>query len=112
MKDQTSCPKCHRLYCEGYWGEGVCIADMAFSRDPTARGDEIGDYVRQWYERNRESWWSRHRPQFFSYRDNSGVVADNFILAMIGEVGRVQREADRQMADKKSGDSGASSMGT
>lgn len=30
-KTQNCCPKCGRMYCEGYWGEGVCTADMKFS---------------------------------------------------------------------------------
>ena len=33
---QTFCPKCHRMYCPGFWGEGVCTADMHFCGEPTA----------------------------------------------------------------------------
>ncbi len=87
------------MYCEGYWGEGVCTSDMYFGHDPTAAGDVMAKYVRIWYEKHRESWWNRHRPQIFSFRDNSGVVADNFILSLIAEVIRVQ-EARRK--EKKS----------
>lgn len=92
-KDQTHCPKCHRMYCEGFWGEGTCIAEMKFSRDPTSRGDEIADYVRRWYEINRETWWDRCRPA----SDRSGVHADNFMLSFLSEVHRVSQEAERQM---------------
>jgi len=88
-KDQTICPKCHRMYCEGYWGEGVCVADMQFSRDPTARSDDIADYVRYWYEINRETWWQRHG----RLADRNGIVADEFMLSFIAEVRRVTAEA-------------------
>jgi hypothetical protein len=92
MKDQTHCPKCGWMYCEGYWGEGVCLADMAFSLDPTSAGDEMADYLRRWYEINRETWWDRHRPS----ADRKGIHADNFILRLIGEVSRIQGEAEKQ----------------
>jgi hypothetical protein len=85
------------MYCEGYWGEGVCTAAMSFSSDPTSRGDEIADYVRTWYERNRETWWDRHKPGITGAApDRSGVHADEFILRFLGEVARVNAEADRQ----------------
>jgi hypothetical protein len=95
-KDQTFCPKCHLMYCEGYWGEGVCIADMRFSSDPTSRGDDIADYVRQWYELNRETWLDRHQIPFGYVPDKSGVHADEFMLQFLSEVRRVNAEADRQ----------------
>lgn len=88
-KDQTFCPKCGRMYCEGYWGEGVCTADMSFSDDPTACGDEIAYYVRRWYEINRESWWDRHGPN----SDRRGYHADEFMLSFLNEVGRVNNAA-------------------
>lgn len=91
-KDQTHCPKCGWMYCEGYWGEGVCLADMAFSSDPTSVGDEMADYLRRWYELNRETWWDRHRPS----ADRRGFHADNFMLSLINEVSRIQGEAERQ----------------
>lgn len=98
QKDQTLCPKCGRMYCEGFWKEGVCTADMRFSRDPTSRGDEIADYVRTWYEINRESWSDRHQINPFGpASDRSGVHADEFMLSFIAEVGRVSAEAERQM---------------
>lgn len=94
VKDQAFCPKCGRMYCEGYWGEGVCTADMHFSFDPTSRGDEVADYVRRWYEINRESWFDRHQINpFGSATDRSGVHADEFMLRFLGEVGRIEAEA-------------------
>lgn len=95
-KDQTLCPKCGRMYCEGYWGEGVCTADMSFCSEPTAKGDQIALYVRQWYEAHRESWWDRHLP----FAERKGVVADNFILGFMQEVSRVETEAERQTGAK------------
>ena len=91
-KDQTPCPKCGRLYCEGYWGEGVCTADMRFSTEPTALGDDIAEYVRAWYEANRETWWERRHDSAARSRG----VADEFMLSFIAEVRRVMEEADRQ----------------
>ena len=91
-KDHTLCPKCGRMYCEGFWDEGVCIDDMRFSSDPTSRGDEIADYVRQWYEINRETWWQHHRRR----ADDSRGIADEFMLSFIAEVRRVTMEADWQ----------------
>lgn len=96
-KDQTRCPKCGRMYCEGYWGDGVCTADMGFSTDPTARSDEIADYVRHWYEINRETWWQHRR----GIANRSRCVADEFMLGLIAEVRRVTQEADRQTRKAK-----------
>lgn len=61
------------------------MAEMSFSSDPTARGDEIAALVRDYYERNRESWWDRHRPG----ADRRGIHADNFMLGLVAEVERV-----------------------
>lgn len=93
QKDQSFCPKCHRMYCEGYWGEGVCLADMYFGGEPTARGDMIAWYVRQWYELHRETWWQR-----FWRREE---CADEFMLAFIGEVRRVEAAAAAERAKKE-----------
>ncbi len=85
------------MYCEGYWGLGICIADMRFSREPTSRGDEIAGYVRSWYEINRETWSARHQLNpFGAATDRSGVHADEFMLSFINEVFRVSAEAERQ----------------
>lgn len=59
--------------------------------DPTSRGDAIAEKVRIWYEANRERWWDRHRPSFFGYRDNSGVVADEFMLRLVQAVAEAER---------------------
>jgi hypothetical protein len=83
------------MYCEGYWGEGVCIADMKFCGEPTSDGDQVASYVRVWYEAHRESWWQRlwfNRQWRFS--------ADEFMLGLINEVSRVEQERDRQIKPK------------
>lgn len=78
--------------------DGVCISDMRFSSEPTSRGDQVAEYVRGWYEENRETWWDRHRfTPWRSSPDRSGEHADEFMLRFISEVGRVQGEAQRQM---------------
>lgn len=64
---------------------------MTDERDPTTLGDCVASEVRHWYETNRESWWERHRPQLFSYRDNSGVVADNWALRLVQAVHDAER---------------------
>ena len=75
---------------------------MAFSFDTTSRGDDIADYVRRWYELNRETWWDRHRPN----ADRKGVHSDSFMLAFINEIARVSAEADRQLTRGPAGDRG------
>lgn len=93
--DQTFCPKCHRMYCEGFWGRGVCIVDMHSSSDPTSRGDNIAEYLRVWYEANRETWLDRHYVLGLnSVPDRNGVHADEFMLALLNEVGRIYRAMD------------------
>lgn len=63
--------------------------------DPTSRGDVIADKVRNWYERNRESWWGRHKPGIIGAGpDRSGAHADEFMLALISEVRRATIEID------------------
>ena len=53
--------------------------------DPTSRGDEVADKVREWYEANRETWWDRHRIIGRS-TDRSGSHADEFMLRLIQAV--------------------------
>jgi hypothetical protein len=86
------------MYCEGYWGEGVCTADMNFCGEPTADGDAVADYARRWYEINRETWCDRHRicNLLGAAPDRSGVHADEFMLSFIGEIYRIQEEGKRQ----------------
>ncbi len=87
-KDQTFCPKCRRMYCEGYWGEGVCTADMHFGSEPTSRGDQKAEYLRVWYEAHRESWFERWwRPVW------KMGLADNFMLGLLQEVRRIEQAA-------------------
>lgn len=77
------------MFCEGYWKEGVCTADMKFCGEPTADGDAVATYVRAYYEAHREGWRDRYRKQW-------QWAADEFILGLIGEVRRVQQERERQ----------------
>ena len=63
---------------------------MGNELDPTTRGDLISEKVRAWYERNRESWWDRHRPR----ADRRGIHADEFMLEFINAVGQAEREVD------------------
>lgn len=91
-KDQTYCPKCRRMYCEGFWGEGVCIADMSFCGEPTADGDEAARCLRVWYEAHRETWWERSRinkrGQPWAYG-----LADDFMIGMMNEVARIGEQS-------------------
>lgn len=93
-KDQTRCPKCGRMYCEGYWNEGVCVADMMFGGEPTADGDAVAYYLRDWYEKHRESWWDRNR-----FSKNQALLragcADEFMLALINELARIEGARSR-----------------
>ena len=57
------------------------------AQDPTSRGDNVAQRVRDWYEANRETWWQRHKPGIFGYApDRSGVHADEFMLSFIAAV--------------------------
>lgn len=93
--DHSLCPKCSRMYCEGFWGVGVCTADMGFCGEPTSDGDTVAEYVRVWYEANRETWFERHAP-FGTNRKLGSALADEFMLGLIGEVYRVNEECERQ----------------
>jgi hypothetical protein len=97
--DQSVCPKCSRMHCEGYWGEGVCIADMHFSGEPTSDGDNAAEYLRVWYEAHRETWRDRHNYPFRQgYPGKAGVTADNFMLGLMNEMHRIESERRRQLA--------------
>lgn len=96
-KDQTICPKCGRMYCEGFWGEGVCTADMYFGTEPTSAGDNFASYLRQWYEAHRETWWERSR--FNSRGRQWEWASDNLMLGMMEEVRRIEEAA--QMESEK-----------
>jgi hypothetical protein len=88
-KDQSFCPKCHRMYCEGYWGEGVCIADMHFSGEPTSDGDNAAEYLRVWYEAHREGWNERRKKRWL-------ITADNLMLGLMNEMHRIESERQRR----------------
>lgn len=64
--------------------------------DATSRGDIEAGLVREWYEKNRESWVARHSP-FGAGPDRDGSHADEFMLAFIGEVRRVGGMTDAQL---------------
>jgi hypothetical protein len=64
-------------------------------REPTARGDEVAARVREWYEANRESWWTRYKYLFWGPApDRSGAHADEFMLRLINQVEYEQARAD------------------
>jgi hypothetical protein len=98
-EQQKHCPKCGWMYCEGYWEEGVCRADMNFCGEPTADGDNAAFYVRQWYEKHRETWWERRHWRGRWVRE--GALADNLILGLMAEIGRVEAERERQLKERK-----------
>ena len=77
---------------------------MRFSDEPTARGDEIAEYVRRWYEDNRETWFDRHKINLLGRdTDRSGVHADEFMLRFVGFVGEVFEAARKQDEDNRRG---------
>lgn len=98
-KDHTLCPKCGRMYCEGFWGEGVCTADMHFCGEPTADGDAAAGYLRAWYEANRESWWDRCSANRLGRAWE--WACDEFMLGLMAEVRRINNECERQLAALK-----------
>lgn len=63
-------------------------AGMQFSREPTARGDDIAAYARAWYEANRETWWQRHKPSILPGRspDRDGTHSDDFMISFVEAV--------------------------
>ncbi len=66
--------------------------------DPTARGDIIASVMRDWYERNRETWWARHKPGIIGAgSDRSGVHADEFMLRFISETHRISDLDDMEL---------------
>lgn len=68
--------------------------------DPTARGDLVASLVRHWYERNRESWWDRHKPGIIGAGpDRSGEHADEFMLRLIGFVVHVNNLPDDELME-------------
>lgn len=94
MKDQTFCPRCGRLYCEGFWQEGVCIKDMHFCGEPTADFDESGRCLRAYYEAHRETLWDRSKFNRRAWREG---LADEFMLGILNEVDRIDEERKRQI---------------
>jgi hypothetical protein len=95
LHDQSFCQKCGRMYCEGYWGEGVCVTDMHFCGEPTADGDETARCLRLWYEARRETAWERSKinPRGRAWE----YAADNLMLGLIIEIHRISCEQDAQL---------------
>jgi hypothetical protein len=66
--------------------------------DPTSRGDIIASVLRQWYERNRETWWDRHKPGIMGAGpDRAHVHADEFMLALINKVREIDALSDMEL---------------
>ena len=61
-----------------------------FCGEPTADGDIMADWLRQWYEANRESWFDRHWP-FGINRRHGSALADEWMLGFIQQFNRVQK---------------------
>lgn len=76
---------------------GVPAADMRFCGEPTSDFDMAGQYLRTWYEANRETWWDR-QPLSRNQRRLRMGAADSFMLGLINEVGRIEDERKRQTA--------------
>lgn len=57
------------------------MARSTYADDPTARGDEMAEELREWYEENRESYWDRCK---FSKNQRllSMGCSDNFMLRL------------------------------
>jgi hypothetical protein len=67
--------------------------EMYFCGEPTADGDSAAEYLRRWYETNRETWWDRRRcPPL------NNPWADNLMLGLYDEVLRIEAERRRQAA--------------
>ena len=87
------------------WSRRRCVppveyGDMRFGDEPTNAGDMEAEYLRRWYEVNRESWWARHKPS----SDRSGVHVDEFMLDLLNEVYLIN--AARRAEELKRGNSG------
>jgi hypothetical protein len=85
------------MYCEGFWDDGVCTADMHFCGEPTSDFDEAGRCLRVYYEAHRETWWDRY-PASRNQRLLFAGCADEMMLGMLNEVHRINCERDRQYA--------------
>lgn len=66
--------------------------------DPTSAGDMRAALMRRWYERNRETWWDRHRPS----ADRKGTHADEWMLRLMGEGRRIVSLSDDDLAKEYS----------
>ena len=69
----------------------IPVSEMQFCGEPTADGDTAAEYLRAWYESNRETDRQRKgRPWELG-------LADNFIIGLMNEVYRIESEKHRQV---------------
>ena len=73
--------------------EGYTL-DLEFCSDPTANGDQVASYVRQWYEDHREGWCDRHWFPTMREPDRTGGHADEFMLRFVNVVLTIAAAAD------------------
>lgn len=57
--------------------------------DATSRSDAINSDLREWYEKNRETWWQRHAPFQLGGSRLPGC-ADSFMFCLVEEVDRLR----------------------
>ena len=74
-----------------FFHEYPFVTKYEFSSDPTARGDDIASYAREWYEVHRESWFERHRLGSWHRRKET---ADNFMLSFVAEIHKILKAAN------------------
>lgn len=67
--------------------------------EPTSRGDMIAELMRSWYEKNRESWWERHKPS----APRKGEVADGFMYDLTREAVRIVNLDDERLCEEHGG---------
>jgi hypothetical protein len=73
---------------------------MTRAMDPTSRGDIVASVVRDWYERNRETWWDRHCGPGWPVgpgTDRSGAHADEFMLRLVNKVREIDALSDMEL---------------
>jgi hypothetical protein len=61
--------------------------------DPTSAGDMRAELMRWWYEKNRETWWDRHRLS----ADRKGIHADEWMLGLMNEASRIDNLSDNEL---------------
>lgn len=69
----------------------IPVSQMHFCGEPTADFDTAAEYLRSWYEANRETWWERRGKRW------ELGIADNLMLGLLNEVYRIECEKRRQV---------------